>query len=242
MGTGLGVCETSNDCMAGEQCLANSCVSENAICVPNTVVCQGNRQLSCNADGSDITETTCSADQICQLGVGCTEQSCEPNEIGCIDGTTAFVCNASGTAEETVACGDGQECSEGVCQNPSCEPGEVACIDGQRWFCGQGDEGWTSYPCSIEQQCSGNLGCSCNNDACVERVCRPGASRCAADGFQTCLEDGSGYGPIEDCTGSFDCVEGACLPPDCLPGEQLCAGDAVLTCNQDGTGYLVEDC
>ncbi|MEI8258451.1 MAG: DUF4215 domain-containing protein, partial [Deltaproteobacteria bacterium] len=81
---------------------------------------------------------------------------------------------------------------------------------------------------------------SCRYGACVDQVCTPGTSRCAAGSVtdrEVCEPDGLGYlrGP---CGPDESCSLGACVPRVCAPGVASCVGTSGShACNPDGLGY-----
>lgn len=80
-------------------------------------------------------------------------------------------------------------------------------------------------------------------------ACCPGALGCVdTETVGVCLEDGSGWSPMENCSESGKrCVDGACRDDGsgvCTPGQPggCHDGDTRLICRGNGEGYRIEDC
>ena len=131
--TGLLVCNAAgnawdkgDDCAFG--CENNACKPDpnggggQTICTPNSIECNNNKLLKCNADGSKIDEEKC--DYGCEKGqTTCNTEKCTTGATKCNDDkTVALTCNANGTWDEE-ACEFG--CNSGACvQHTVLEEGE----------------------------------------------------------------------------------------------------------------------
>jgi len=108
----------------------------------------------------------------CQIWEHCDEEDTCIDDL-CDEGTTVcgapteeapealLVCNADGSAVEVVACGDGEVCHLGVCQEPACEPSAVdGCEDGQLKVCNSIGTAFFLVPCAG--------GSACHEGECVQ--------------------------------------------------------------------------
>lgn len=235
-------CAGDGDCRGGQACRERRCVSlDPIVCEAGTVRCQGRTIVRCSADGTQAEETSCTQSQVCSVqesSAECKDKLCEPSEIGCDDGTTAFVCSEDGTRKLTVPCRGGQFCEAGVCKNQVCAPSSESCLGNQRVLCSADGSSFETVSCS--EDCASVHGCSCASGECVERICSPGAGQCVATGVRTCNGAGTGWSDPEACPDI--CVGGLCVASTCDPGTTQCSGTQLLTCNQLGTGYEVTDC
>jgi len=115
-------------------------------------------------------------------------QVCVPNASVCVDGTSASVCNADGSAMETVACGDGAICDAELqaCAALICEPdAPLGCQDP-----------------TLRVVCNA-YGTARNVEACE------GATRCVSG---ECLGGAGSCSGDDDCNSDHYCQVGVCLP------------------------------
>jgi cysteine-rich repeat protein len=243
------VCETSVDCAGGYRCDHFSCVPIDAIvCEADAVTCADDRRsiVRCSGDGTSQHTEECGPDSICEVtsaGVACADIVCEPNELGCVDDATAYLCNAGGTAIAELPCADDQYCESGNCLLRVCEPSSVACEGQSIVECDAIGASETVTACASTAACAGApLGCSCVEDTCIERDCTPGTSRCAGGRVQACAADGIGYLEPTACEADELCVAGECLAIVCTAGSRECAGDTLVVCNADGRTRTETNC
>lgn len=234
-------CSSNADCSGGFACRDRTCVSlDPIICQADEQRCVDNEVRRCSADGAAEEVVDCGADA-CRVANGqasCVERVCEPNSFGCIDSDTAFVCDETGSEQQSIACRTGQNCQDGVCRNPVCAPGSASCAGNQRVLCSEDGSSFETLSCATN--CASEFGCSCVDGGCVERLCAPGTGQCVATGVRVCNSNGTGWTAPEACPDV--CVEGLCVGSTCEPEATLCNGDLLLTCNSLGTGYTVTDC
>ncbi|MCA9562184.1 MAG: hypothetical protein KC561_01785, partial [Myxococcales bacterium] len=231
------VCVEDAECGGGQLCLGSLCVDhDSVVCTPGSTLCDKNEAIVCADTGTrEITEQ-CEAGWTCSAGEGCVPQICTPNELGCLDASLGFACDTTGTVLDEFDCGPDSLCQDGVCASLICEPSSQRCDGGNTLLtCNEIGTAETRESCGSLPDCdSSQLGCYCAQGECRQRVCEPGSGRCAGDGVQPCLNDGSGYGPLEECGDERSCQEGACLADSCTPGEGNCLGSTLITCTDDG--------
>ncbi len=238
-------CEENSDCQGGYLCTESRCVSiDPVICEADTLRCDGDVVVDCNGDGTDATRSDCAADERCVEDgdlAACLVLVCAPNEIGCSDAGGAFLCDATGTSRTEVPCNDNQYCQAGVCRNRQCEPSSATCSGDALVLCDALGSATESLLCDDTPACEDEaFGCACVDDGCVPRVCQPETSECAANGYRSCNDNGTGYAPLVACDES--CAGGACVPSTCTAGEARCSGDTLLTCNGTGNGWIETSC
>ena len=135
-----------------------------------------------------------------------TSRVCEPGAARCRDAATRLVCNAQGSAEQTLTCAPGERCLEdsGTCAKEVCVPGAFdACTpEGNQRYCNpQG----TDY---IEQPCPG--GAPCADGVCGQPECSAGVKRCLGlDQTQVCNE-ARAWVPGAFCPTGTECFDGEC--------------------------------
>ena len=238
-------CTDDAQCAGGQACREGLCRPiEEPICAPGETRCDGNTLQTCANDGARYLDATCE-DRCVQSadGASCVTEICEPNEIGCLNATTAFLCDRTGTSRESLPCGDGQSCVEGTCRVQTCEPGSFTCDGDTVLACDETGTAQVGLACSATPECAdAEFGCGCADGVCEVRICDPGASACVGPGYRTCREDGLGFLPVVTCESGTSCIAGACLANTCSSGAQSCSGDTLLTCTSTGTGYLERDC
>lgn len=238
-------CERNADCQGGFGCDDFRCVNlDPVICEANTGRCDGDTVVACNGDGTRETRTDCQADERCVVNgtaAACLVLVCTPDEIGCVDDATAFVCDATGTGRTDLPCNASQYCQGGVCRNQQCEPQSVTCEGNNLVACNGLGSSSESVSCDATPACEAEpFGCACVDAACQARTCRPEEAECAANGFRRCNANGTGYEAVVPC--AEGCAAGRCVSSTCTTGETLCSGDVLLTCNAGGNGYDETDC
>lgn len=234
-------CRTNADCSGGFACRDRSCVSlDPIVCEADEQRCVGNQVHRCGPDGTTEEIVDCAADA-CRVAGGqaeCVARVCEPNSFGCIDSSTAYVCDETGSERQSIACRSEQNCQAGICRNPVCVPGTTSCAGNQSVLCNEDGSSFETVSCATD--CVSEFGCSCVDGGCVPRICSPGAGQCVATGVRLCNSNGTGWAAPEACPEV--CVEGLCVGSTCEPDATLCSGDLLLTCNSLGTGYVVTRC
>lgn len=153
-------CDDGDACTAGEECAAgakckgspvlctdgNPCTQDSCVSPGGCTYTPGNDGAACDADGNKCTSDLCSggvckqgATQVCDDGVACTSDSCDPatglcvfqpKDAACDDGNacTTDTCSATGCKStalaELSACNDGNSgTSPDVCFQGSCVGG-----------------------------------------------------------------------------------------------------------------------
>lgn len=113
---------TTVSCTSSQECSYGVCVNKK--CGGSVQKCGWKTVLSCTA--SAWATTQCKANEFCDPATfKCTAQACDtPGASSCQDDTTAQVCNSTGTALSTQACGAGQICDHGLCHLPVTSSGE----------------------------------------------------------------------------------------------------------------------
>lgn len=131
---------------------------------------------------------------------------CVPGAVRCRDTATKLVCNAQGSAEQTLACGAGERCveSSGTCAAEVCAPGAFdACTpEGNQRYCNpQGTE-------FVEEPCPG--GAPCTNGACSAPECSAGVRRCLGPEQVQLCNEARAWVPGEFCPTGTECFDGKC--------------------------------
>ncbi len=241
-------CADDGDCAGGFVCDTGACVPiDPVVCDAGTSRCDGSDLIECNRDGTRETTTTCGEGTLCiDDGEGdaeCAAVVCAPNEVGCLDEQTAYVCNGSGVEQLELPCDAGDYCIEGVCLPRVCEPDTVVCEGNALVTCDETGGSRQVTPCAELELCAGSAaGCVCASGECTPRVCRPGTARCVGNARQACAADGLSFEAPAACGGDEVCVAGACVDQSCTPGSVECAGDNLATCAPDGTDRELVDC
>lgn len=243
-------CEESDDCVGGFRCEAFRCVPiDPIVCAAATIVCidGGTAVRTCSPDGTSFDDVVCDPDFRCvddADGIAeCRELVCAPNDLGCLDETSAFVCDGTGTLRTALPCAETQYCQDGACWDRVCVPGSSTCEGESMVTCDALGAVVTVTPCSSVEACiASEDGCRCSEGQCEPRACTPGGSRCVGSGIQQCLEDGTGYGDITACGQDDVCAAGACLSRECVAGSRECVGETLLVCSANGTDREASDC
>jgi len=241
-------CAVDEDCTGGNTCRAGRCIPiDSIICVAGEESCEGNTLLRCIEDGTAFEEIDCGALAVC-TGAGtsaeCEPIPCTPNEIGCVNDSTAFICEADGATRTELPCRSDQYCEEGICIALLCEPDSVTCENGVIQTCDSLGAEQTTVICAEQEECiSARFGCRCGDDnSCVPRACVADSARCVGNSVQVCLDDETGFSAPVVCDAEEICRSGACIPARCDAGSTSCAGDTLLTCGSDGTSRTETSC
>lgn len=144
-----------------------------------------------------------------------TTEGCEAGTRGCLDATTAFVCEDDGQTRTPEPCDDGQICNEGTCvgEEVVCDAGTiVACEDANsQRVCNDEGTGYAVRPCpDIAPNCLGEGYCS-------ENICEPRDRLCDGDTAVICNDEGDAYEQAQIC--QFGCQNGACVDPCATTGK-----------------------
>lgn len=242
-------CEVAADCSGGFTCDDYRCVPiDDIVCTPDAARCsdESDAVLSCNGDGTVETRSPCDPDAICvdaAAGPACRSRVCTPNDLGCLDDDSAFLCDSTGTERIEFACDANQYCDAGACRDQVCDPESITCEGNAIVTCDPLGASATVEVCAETAACAASdFGCTCADGACEARSCTPGTARCAGNSVQACDTDGLGYGAPTACDASEICVAGACVTRACTAGVRQCAGDTLVACNDDGTSRTETDC
>jgi hypothetical protein len=221
-----GACVTNDDCALSpglETCdpASGECVG----CIDDDD-CTGD--LVCNA--GQLCEG-CDGDHECPLGTTCSGGVCSP---GCSDEQpcpAGFACCGDVCADLD---SNPQFCGDCETQCPAPANAEAACNEGA---CGVGEcaEGFIDCNGMGSDGCEGMGDCSCTPGA--QEVCYTGdpatqnVGACMG-GVQTCLDDGSGWGP---CTGEVVPIDEVCANAV----DDDCDGAMDEDLDDDGDGFTV---
>ena len=239
-------CEEDLDCGGGYQCNGYVCASiDDIVCEAEGLQCDENTLVICARDGTSEDRFDC-GDRRCIEVEGdarCADPACAPNELGCIDDDTAFVCDGTGTIETPLPCSGDQYCESGVCREPVCEPDSEVCDGNAIASCDSLGSSVVVANCAERAVCEASeRGCTCVDGECEPRLCTPGTARCSDDGVEVCADDGFGYESPDACDDDQVCVAGGCLPRNCDAGTSQCVGDTLVVCNEDGTDRMEIEC
>jgi hypothetical protein len=240
-------CDADDDCRGGEACRAGRCVAiDDQVCEPGDARCEGDTLISCSRDGTREDEQVCAAPYRCGLADGvaaCVRDICTPDEVGCLDTATAYVCDSTGTARTELPCEDGDVCEAGVCRPGICEGGTARCEGDALVVCDELGTRENAIDCNVTPDClDTDAGCTCADSECVARICIPGSTECAGSGTRTCNESGLAWETVVACDGASSCIAGVCTDDECEPNDESCAGNTLLRCNSTGSGYAQTDC
>ena len=239
-------CEEDGGCSGGYQCRGYVCLAiDDIICEPGGVSCEANTRVTCSQDGTSEDRVDCGVRRCVsdREGANCVEIVCVPNDLGCVDRDTAFVCDGTGTVETELPCPRDHYCADATCRPQVCEPNMVECDGNLVVTCDELGASVSIEHCAGTVDCvESDFGCACSGAECQLRVCTPGSSRCVGDSAQACSNDGLGYAAPEACEEDERCVAGACLARECEAGERVCVGDTVVECGEDGSSHTGTDC
>ncbi len=112
-------CLTAGHCPEGQVCDGGACIP--ASCTAGESICNGNKQMTCKADGSGWDAFDCGGGTC--VGGACT--GCEAGKKVC-SGLTVRQCKEDGSGfVEVETCSDEQKCLNGACV--TCYPGALQC-------------------------------------------------------------------------------------------------------------------
>jgi len=234
-------------CGATQYCADGVCRDE--VCTPNSVTCDGNLLVTCDATGASQTVVSCIDDTLCTSDAGCqctpagdsascVERVCVPGTGQCV-GNGRRVCLDDGSGYDTPAdCDEGSSCNAGTCLSSMCTPGDMQCAGEVLLTCNDAGTGYDEVDCA-----EGNQLCIDADDQvqCSDPVCTPGDVGCTDGMVSVCDERGAGAS-VTPCDDGETCVGGACQAQLCTPNDVGCQGNSVATCNADGTAESLSPC
>lgn len=232
-------CTADDQCEAGLWCLLGECADGD--CARGEASCLEDGTLRSCTRGV-FTESPCPEGLVC-IATGtaarCGEAVCEPDSIGCINNSTAFLCDSVGAQQTLLPCRDDQYCDGGACIPQVCEPSTAACDGNLAVTCNDAGSAQAVTDCATG--CAAEAGCTCRDGTCAARVCVPGAQSCDGDSAVTCADDGFSQSTTP-CADAEICLAGECVPTTCSAGSQQCLADVLATCNATGTDRTLVDC
>ena len=227
----------------GPLCTAESCAVLDGVCtlgVCTETGCISEARVGSCDDGNPCTssdkctgETCGGTAAVCDDGLACTADRCDPGAGGCVADAVGCDCDSDEDCADATLC-DGsercvnQECVEGtavVC-SPSSDPCLVATCAPVTGICGL-------VPAPGTPSCNDGKFCT-QNDRCADGVCNGAQIGC--DDFLDCSIDGCtevAGGCFHDksqceCLQDSDCQDGTlcnggetCLLGDCMPGDPV---------------------
>ncbi len=208
------------------------------VCEPG-VTCDGDKSVTCGADGLTIvaTEDCAASGGKCVAGT-CQSTICVASATWC-DNATLKTCNADGTAiAKSQVCGPSWFCGtngsgDAACLPIVCNPGQPSCDGNLATSCNADGSGYA--PSGEDCTTSGKV---CSGGACAKLLCDPqNPLYCSGNVVKQC--DASGLNPtlFQTCQADQYCASGVCQLLVCAPGQPTCSGNNLATCNADGTGY-----
>jgi hypothetical protein len=181
------------------------------LCAPDERDCDGNRIVTCSADGTAFEGgVDCASNETCSAGV-CETHQCTPGELFC-SAASVRKCAANGlSSEEVESCADDEYCdSAGAeCLKGVCAPNLPVCDGARPTLCNSDGSGFE--PGGTD--CKANE--ACEDGECIPRLCTPGAKFCTGNAVMSCSANGLASSKIEDCDG-LECAaagnDAACQP------------------------------
>jgi formylglycine-generating enzyme len=201
-------------------------------CVPNESTCDGDRVVSCNAEGTGYVggAVKCSSQQTCVAGA-CANHECMPNARFCVGNTVRECADDGLSSVEAEDCGSESYCdaASATCKSGVCAPDKPACDGTRATTCNATGSGFLGGG----TVCSGKE--TCDAGTCKPWVCEaPGETFCAGQDLKLCSADGLSSTLVETCVNKA-CVAGeSACQGDCKPGSKKCSGNGVQTCSAAG--------
>jgi hypothetical protein len=226
------------DCASDQYCDPTHAVCKQAVCEPETPVCNGTIATLCNELGSDVMPggTDCtSLGQYCINGI-CGPRLCEPATFVCVDGDV-HQCAADGLATFLVnGCSRDEYCQPGqsLCLPQICDPQEAICDGDRATLCNQNGSGFEpgGTDCLVTGQ-------RCDAGICKTPICVPNSYFCRDGNARLCSSTGLSSERVDSCNEDEVCVEGEpeCVAMICEPGQPACDGNRATLCDPTGLGY-----
>jgi hypothetical protein len=145
-------CLTDGDCEGDAVCTNGLCLSQS--CSPGQKVCNGDKLLTCNADGTDWDVYECPGEAgWCEAGA-CI--GCEPGYAACSGKSERVICAEDGSVLLTETCPGDDFCVEGECL--SCYPGTKQCFGEWVQVCSAAGAWENEEDCTLSgSSCSGGI-------------------------------------------------------------------------------------
>jgi hypothetical protein len=218
----------ATDCVAGEQCVAGECLTEEAFCAQlgcERGVCDFERESCVSAVDCEGLDALCAPGFFCNAMDQCVENLCESNQVECPEGSqcrpsvgaceTALECATSADCEPGHVCLASSDVDEpGICTLESLACGEGVCVG--NLICEYDPETMTA-------ECAEGETCSTALDCLGERQC----------GGRTCME------PVECVAGAFEPNNSEPEATDFSRAAEARALDATL-CGGDSDVYWID--
>ncbi|MBI5486514.1 MAG: hypothetical protein HY905_04205 [Deltaproteobacteria bacterium] len=215
-------CATDVDCDDGDDCNGVETCGPGLYCVPGTaVVCD---------DGVD-----CTADSCDPAGGACTFT---PNDAVCAD---ADLCNGDETCDPVAGCRPGTpvDCDDGIgCTADTCTTSTGRCHNAaDDAVCDDGVLCNGQEICDVRSGCAAGTPPTCSDGiACTDDRCNAGTDRCMNTPNDATCSDGLFCNGAEVCSTATGCGPGT--PPACSDGV-ACTTDACDPTAGGGTGACV---
>jgi hypothetical protein len=146
-------CLTDGDCEGEAVCTNGLCLSQS--CTPGQKLCNGDKLLTCNADGTDWDVYECPGEAgWCEAGA-CI--GCEPGYAACSGKSERVICAEDGSVLLSETCPTDTFCVEGACL--ACYPGTKQCLGDWVQACNTAG-GWEN-----EEDCAAS-GSACSGGIC----------------------------------------------------------------------------
>jgi len=124
-----------------------------------------------------------------------------------------------------------------------CLTGELYCDGHEVVQCDERGTVTLIESCLDPAVCDQDVGCVCQDGACVSRACAPGHVRCASElGTEQCNDAGTGYEAASMCEGGALCAAGECREVECPANEEFCEGEVAVRCDENGAVSDFVDC
>lgn len=202
------------------------------ICQVGELWCDGDKLMSCNANGSAEVEQDCSTlSNTCEVGACiASENKCEKqprsSDTRWCDGDILMACDGQGSSEVVKDCSsDSDTCNTGVCDSTTHQC-EIKPITSDTYWC----EGDVLYMCNGSGASVVSRDCLELSDACNNGVCVSAEGRCDTVPVQADTA----------CFGTGKCDDfGTCV---CTPDDVWCYEDKLFSCDSSGNISDIEDC
>lgn len=220
-------------CDAGKACQGGVC--KPTLCVPGKGACAGNKPITCDASGTQVTAGADCGAAVCVAGV-CKTKDCLAGTTKCQDTKTQLICNSNSVGGVPKPCPAQTACvAGGQCKKTLCLPADAWC------------DGTVGKTCAAdgmsiiaESDCA-KSGQTCLKGGCVQKGC--GDGQCDKAGGETCAncQKDCGVCPFNGCAarskaGCDSCACESCvcqLDPNCCSSgwSGFCANLCKTACN-----------